>query len=99
MAIFTYTKVTGQYYSHYTDEWFEDGFDFEYEPDSNDLMDAIAGLIYEDYFELKNEDKQEVKQKIRRFVIDHDLEDMFVEYYKDDLQEYFKEEAFDSLCD
>ena len=91
MKKFTYTKITGQYYLDYTDEWEEDGIEFDYDVEEDDLADAIVQLLQEDgYFEDVEIDD------LKEFILNFDLVDKLADEYESELKEMFEKEAFDS---
>lgn len=94
MKTFTYTKITS---SHGDEDY---GYDFEFEADSNALLDAVADIAYRTYFsdclwEVNKYNFKRFISEFRRFISDTDILDALVEYYEDDLKDYFKEEAFE----
>lgn len=91
MKTFTYTKITGQYYLDYTDEWEEDGIEFDYDVEENDLADAIVQLLQEDgYFEDVEIDN------LKEFILNFGLVDKLADEYESELKEMFEKEALDS---
>ena len=91
MKKFTYTKITGHYYCQYSDEWEEDGVEFDYEVEEYDLADAIVQLLQEDgYFE--NVEIDDLKE----FILNFGLVDKLADEYESELKEMFKQEALDS---
>ena len=99
---FEYFKKTGEL-RDMLGEWDGDeGFEFEYEVEDDELLDAVVDLVYEDYF-MKTElaDRCDyavaVKRGLKKFIEDNDNLDELVEDYEDELKEYFEEEALDSL--
>lgn len=90
MKTFTYTKITGQYYLDYTDEWEEDGIEFDYDVEEDDLADAIVQLLQEDgYFEDVEIDN------LKEFILNFGLVDKLAYEYESELKEMFKQEALD----
>lgn len=103
---FTYSRQCGpSSYSEYTDEEFYDEEEFEYEVSAEDIRDALADLIFDDYFAKvpglkENKDAvAETKKAIRNLIWDNDFEDDLSDAYEDELKDYFQEDAFDSLDD
>lgn len=90
---FTYTKITQHVYLESTDEYEEFGFEFDYEVDDEDLRHALADIISTEYFD----DYNKGYDKVHKFIYDLDLVDTLVESYKDELRDYFEDEAFDSI--
>ena len=91
MKTFTYTKITGHYYCQYSDEWEEDGIEFDYEVEEYDLADAIVQLLQEDgYFEDVEIDD------LKEFILNFGLVDKLADEYESELKEMFKQEALDS---
>ena len=94
MRSFTYTKVTGHYYCQYSDEWEEDGIEFDYEVEEDDLADAIVQLLQEDgYFEDVEIDD------LKEFILNFGLVDKLADEYESELKDIFEQEALDSYDD
>ena len=90
---FTYFKKTGEIRDR-DGEWDGDeGFEFEYDVDDKELLDAVCNLVDEYYFEGKLNHKN-----FRNFVRDFDMFDMLIEGFEDELHDYFEQEALDSLA-
>ena len=96
---FTYTKTTGHYYCQYSDDWEQDGVDFEYKVEDKDLLDEIVPMVIDEYF---GEEKDfyadeklwnSIKQKMKDLIYDNDLLDGLVERYEDTLKDIFYDEA------
>lgn len=97
---FTYTKITEVVYLEESDENEEFGEDFEYEPDYSNVADALESIIYDSYFGGIVDDKdkkQKLKKAISSFLSDMDIQDTLEDMFYDDLKEYFRDEAFESL--
>lgn len=98
---FRYTKITGQYYLHYTDEWEEDGIEFDYEVEDEELLPEIVDLVFDDYFAddkvvCDSEEKtKSVKENLRRLFEENDLIGVIVEQYESTLKEIFEKEAME----
>ena len=91
MKTFTYTKITGHYYCQYSDEWEEDGIEFDYDVEDDVLADAIVQLLQADgYFE--NVEIDDLKE----FILNFGLVDKLAYEYESELKEMFKQEALDS---
>lgn len=98
---FRYTKITGHYYCQYSDEWEEDGVEFDYEVDDDQLLPEIVDLLFEDYF---GDDKlicdseertKEVKERLARLIEESDLIGTFADQYEDSLKDIFQNEALE----
>ena len=94
MKTFTYTKITS---SHGDEEY---GYEFEFEADSDALLDAVVDIVYRAYFSdclwgVNNYNFKRFISELKRFINNTDILDALVEYYEDELKEYFKEEAFE----
>lgn len=87
MKTFTYTKITS---SHGDEDY---GYEFDYTVEREDLLDAVVDIAYRAYF--SNCLWAAVKDNIRRFIIDTDILDELVDYYEDELKDYFKQKAFE----
>ena len=98
---FRYTKITGQYYLDYTDEWEEDGVEFDYEVEDEDLLPVIVDLIFDAYFgddKLVMKDKEFeklLKQKLSTLIEENDLIGVIAEQYESTLKEIFEKEAME----
>ena len=98
---FNYTKMTGHYYCQYSDEWEEDGVEFDYEVEDKDLLPHIIELVYNDYFGendllCDNEERiNAIKEELRRFINDTDLIEPLSDSYEHILKDIFQQEAFD----
>lgn len=102
---FRYTKFTGHYYCQYSDEWEEDGVEFDYEVEDRDLLPVIVDLVFEDYFE-SNElycDNEAVvktiKENLAKMISESDLIGTFADQYEDTLKDIFQDEALDFYND
>ena len=91
MKKFTYTKITGHYYCQYSDEWEEDGFDFDYVVEDDRLLDVVVDLLYYEQFEGKV-----TKEELIEFIEEFDLLDKIADGYEEQLKDIFEKEAFDS---
>lgn len=98
---FRYTKITGQYYLDYTDEWEEDGIEFDYEVEDEELLSEIVDLVFEDYFAddkvvCNSEEKTKaVKENLRRLFEENDLIGVISEQYESTIKEIFEKEAME----
>lgn len=91
MKTFTYTKITGHYYCQYSDDWEEDGIEFDYEVEDDRLLDVVVDLLYYEQFEGKV-----TKEELREFIEEFDLLDKIADGYEDELKDIFEKEAFES---
>ena len=98
---FTYFKKTGEIYGR-DGEWDGDeGLDFEYEVEDEDLLEGIAYCVFNEYFRNKSELSLEVgfcsavKQGIYEFLKDFDDTKFLEDKYEDELKEYFEDKALD----
>ena len=98
---FRYTKFTGHYYCQYSDEWEEDGVEFDYEVEDKDLLPVIVNLVFEDYLE-SNElycDNEEIvkaiKESLKRFIEESELIGVLADQYEDTLKDIFEDEALE----
>lgn len=89
---FIYTKFTKLHYCEFSDEWEEDGVDFDYEPDNDDLAEAIVDLLCNDYELL---DEENTRNALKFMIEDLDLVEEFAKRYEDHLKDIFKKEAFE----
>ena len=87
MKTFTYTKITS---SHGDEDY---GYEFDYTVEREDLLDAVVDIAYRAYF--LDCLWIAIKDNFRRFISDTDILDVLVEYYEDELKDYFKQKAFE----
>lgn len=98
---FTYTKFTGHYYCQYSDEWEQDGIEFQYEVPTSHLLDALVDILYDQYFgdeELVSKNKEFEKllrEKLKMLIEEQDMIDLLVDGHEDYLYEIFRDEALD----
>ena len=94
---FRYTRVTSRAY----DNCEEDGVEFDYRVDNEELLPAIVNILFEDYYEdnhqiIESKELTEaVKEGIRKMVKDNELIDTFADIYEDWLKEVFRNDAMD----
>lgn len=96
--IFTYYFSGNNYYLEETDENEEFGEKkINYEVGNRDLEEAVVEIVYRNYF--NHFDNKNLKKSIEYFISDFDLLDKLVEEFEDELHEYFREQAFESVED
>ena len=83
MKTFTYTKITS---SHGDEDY---GDEFDYTVEREDLLDAVVDIVCMTYFWLT------IKHNVKRFINNTDILDELVDYYEDELKDYFKEKAYE----
>lgn len=91
---FRYTKFTKYHYCEFSDEWEEDGVEFDYEVEDDRLLDVVVDLLYYEQFEGKIE-----KEELIAFIKEFDLLDKIVDGYEDKLKDIFEKEAFENYDD
>lgn len=102
---FRYTKFTGHYYCQYSDEWEQDGVEFDYEVEDKDLLPEIVNLLFEDYFEgdknyCDNEQVvKAIKENLKRMVEESELIEVFADQYEETLKDIFEDEAMERYND
>lgn len=102
---FRYTKFTKYHYCEFSDEWEEDGVEFDYEVEDKKLLPIIVNLVFEDYFEsdavyCDNKDVvKAIKENLKRFIEESDLIGVLADQYEDNLKEIFQEEAMEFYND
>ena len=89
---FRYFKKTGELKDKLGGWDGDEGFEFEYDVDDKELLDAVCNLVDEYYFEGKLNIKN-----FKNFVRDFGLFDTLIEGFEEELHDYFEEEALDSL--
>ena len=97
---FKYFRKTGEYYDKYEDCYEEEGYDFNYTPDTDDLEDALVTIVTEYYFgETINENpmlESELTEKVRNLIQDCDFGDALADSFEEDLIAWFDTEAQES---
>lgn len=83
------------YHSEETDEDFYDTETIYYEPNNQDLENAVVDVIFDNYFKKTVIDKQTFKKELKNFISDLDLQNI-EDYFEEDLKEYFREKALES---
>lgn len=102
---FRYTKFTKHHYCEFSDEWEEDGVEFDYEVEDKDLLPVIVNLLFEDYFEGENiycnneAIVYAIKEKLAKMILESDLIGIFADQYEDTLKEIFLNEAMEFYND
>ena len=81
---FTYTKITNTYYLSDTDEWEEDGIEFEYEISDSELERELKPIIEKEY-----------GVGAWQMIDDLDLIEEVAERYEDELKDIFEQEAME----
>lgn len=103
--VLKYTKITGQYYLHHSDEWEYDGVDFEYEVEDDDILPEIVRFLFRDYFlsdkEIAKDEerKKSIKEKLKALIVENDLIGWFADIYEDELHDIFEKEAMEFYND
>lgn len=98
---FRYTRINSRCYDSYRDSYEEDGVDFDYSVDNDEMLPVIANFLFEDYFEnnpqiVENKElTKSIKEGIRQMIKENDLIDIFAETYEDGLKETFRDDAMD----
>lgn len=98
---FRYTRIMSRAYDSYRDNYEEDGVEFDYSVDNDEMLPVIANFLFEDYFEgnqqiiQSKELTKSIKEGIRQMIKENDLIDIFAETYEDGLKESFRDDAMD----
>lgn len=100
--ILRYTKITGGGYIEGSDEWEEWGDDFDYEIDFHEELDALCHIILDVHFSnvavLNSECRKELLKSIKSMILQcDDALEYYERIYEDEIWDYFKDEAFESL--
>lgn len=105
MKTFTYTKITGHHYCQWSEDWEEDGVDFDYDVEDEELLPEIVYLAFKEYFQddeiiSKTEEvAKAVKKNLKNFIKENDLIGVLADQYEDMLKDIFKDEAMRSYND
>ncbi len=89
MKTFTYTKITS---SHGDEDY---GYEFNYTVEREDLLDAVVDIACRRYFSGCLWVVKRFISEFKRFISDTDILDALVDYYEDDLKDYFKQKAYE----
>lgn len=93
---FSYTKITGHYYCQYSDEWEQDGVDFDFTVDDSQLLDAVVDMLYNEYF---FKESFAARESLKQMIEEQDLLETLVDGYEDKLKEHFEQDALDAFED
>lgn len=99
---FTYFRKTGELYRDVNGgrEWDGDeGYEFDYEPESEQVESALTDVIFDEYFGAVTADKEtlkQIKQKLNKLIFDIELDEEFGKVFYDELKNYFEDEAQES---
>jgi hypothetical protein len=102
---FRYTKITGQYYCAYNDDYEQDGVEFDYEVEDEQLLPVLVDLMFGDYFGedrvvLDDENLTKlVKENLKRMIDEQELVETLADNYEETLKEIFQDEAMDFYND
>ena len=92
---FSYEIQSGPtYYDENFDEEYYDTQTIYYEPDYDEIENAVIDIIFDNYFKKVVIDKKTFKEKLKEFITDLDLQEI-EDYFEDDLKEYFREDAME----
>ena len=99
---FTYQVTEKVVFNQERDENEEFGYDITYEASYSELLYAIEDIIYYRYFskfntELSANFIDKVSSGIRSMLKDCDDIDSIADFFEEELHDYFKEEALDSV--
>lgn len=103
--VFNYTTTGRSFYDSLTDEFVEEGRDFQYEVSWQDVKEALVNIIFNRFFRpvptmmAKKENVKKCKAAIEKFIFDTDIEEYLVDAMEEDLKEYFEADAIESLKD
>lgn len=96
---FKYKKITGHYFCIASDEWEEDGIEFEYEVEDCKLLPEIVELVFQEYFTdldficETTERRQKVRDKLTKIIEEGHLIGVLADKYETHLTELFEQEA------
>lgn len=95
---FTYTRVVREYYDPRRDEKYCDEYEFNYTPEYDELLDAVADVWIDKHtYGVSNNEEYKLAMKITKgFIEDNDLLDVLADQYQDELKEHFEEDALAS---
>ena len=99
---FTYFRKTGELYRDVNGgrEWDGDeGYEFDYEPESEQVESALTDVIFDDYFGNVSADKETLNQirlKLNKLIFDIELDEELCKVFYDELKNYFEDEAQES---
>ena len=90
---FTYNIIVGQRYSVKRDEYDYDEREIHYEPSDKQLLTALADIVVSNIKGVKDCDYKQELEIARQMIEDNDLQDFLIERYKEELKDYFREDA------
>ena len=101
---FTYTRETKRYYDFERDEVYYDEYDFDYTPEDDEVLDALADILvgqqitYKLGNKMPDEDYKLTMKVVKDIIKDQDWQGDMEEQFEEELKEYFKDQALDSEC-
>lgn len=100
--IFTYYKAASpDVYSEQMDDYVGEEEPCYFEVDNDKLSEALADLVFFDYFNnfIENDKKEDFKKTLTKFIRYNELTSVLGEVYEDDLKDLFEKEAFEGEKD
>ena len=71
--------------------------EIRFEPDERQLLTALADIIVSNIKGVKDYDYKQELEIARQMIEDNDLQDFLAEKYKEELKDYFEEDAMEIL--
>lgn len=94
--VFTYSKIVRGMYDPSRCDYHYDTKDFDYEPSDSELLTALADiLIGQTNVETNKDELKLAKCIVKQIILDADLKEELCEQYKDELHDWFEDEALD----
>ena len=90
----TYQLLIAEFrYSVKRDEYDYDEREIHYEPSDKQLLTALADIVVSNIKGVKDCDYKQELEIARQMIEDNDLQDFLIERYKEELKDYFREDA------
>lgn len=99
-----YSKVTGEHYLDRSDEYEEEGYDFEYEISYGEFVEALANVYFDKKFPRYNDsEKREIAVGILEnlfidmFTDNSELQDEYEDMWREEITDYYEHDAMGEI--
>ena len=95
---FTYTRTVKAYYDHVKDRYYNEEYDFNYEPSDDEIITALADILIGETNSgiLPDGAYKLALGVVKEIIKDNDLKDALCDQYARDLKDWFEDEALES---
>lgn len=97
---FKYTKFAKYHYCEHSQEWEEDGVEFDYEVEDEKLLPTVIDLLCADYAYKQSEEFESIlKVTLERMIIEKNMLGLLCDNYETQLKDIFEREALEFYND